>query len=155
MATETVFRANVGIVLVNDQGKVLALERSDIKGAWQMPQGGLDEGEEPVTAAVRELWEETAISLKQIQLLQECEDWLVYELPKEMRTAKIGRGQAQKWFLFRFTGTDEHIDLKKAQDQEFSQWKWTELTQLAQDTITFRQPIYQRLAKEFQSHLTT
>ncbi len=146
------FRANVGVVLMNGRGRVLALERADVPGAWQLPQGGLDEGEEPREAALRELIEETGVDAADLTVVAEHPDWLAYELPEAYRRPKVGRGQVQKWFLMRYTGADE-IDLTQASDDEFSAWKWTTLRELAGETIWFRRPIYETLASFFSAHL--
>jgi putative (di)nucleoside polyphosphate hydrolase len=150
---DNVFRANVGAVIANEAGEVLALERLKIKGAWQLPQGGLDEGEEPIDAVKREVHEETGITDKHLELLAEYPEWLAYELDRDKRTGKHGRGQVQKWFLFRFKGTDSDINLKSDDEQEFSSWKWMDMRQLAQETVQFRQKIYQKLAEGFREYL--
>ena len=147
------FRANVGIVLIDGSGRVLALERSDASGAWQMPQGGLLEGEEPRTAAERELFEETGIGADKILFIAEHPAWLAYELPLKYRCGKTGRGQAQKWFLFRFLGGEGDIDLRAGGKAEFSAWKWIPLRELARETVAFRRWIYGQLAEEFHPHL--
>jgi putative (di)nucleoside polyphosphate hydrolase len=149
---DNVFRANVGAVVINREGLVLALERSDIKDAWQLPQGGLKEGEEPLDGVRRELCEETTISSHQVEALAELAEWLAYELPKEQRTRKHGRGQVQKWFLFRFVGDDSEIDLSCAEAREFSRWRWMKMEEICQRTVTFRRPIYERIAKEFAAY---
>jgi putative (di)nucleoside polyphosphate hydrolase len=89
------FRANVGVAVLNDEGHLLAFERYDVPGAWQLPQGGLDEGEEPLEAARRELREETRLTWDQVELLGEHPRWLAYELGAEQRTRDTGRGQVQ------------------------------------------------------------
>ena len=141
------FRANVGAVIVNRIGDVLACERNGIAGAWQLPQGGLDTGEEPLAAAIREIQEETGIGADRLELLRECPEWLSYELPAEMRSEKTGRGQTQRWFLFRYTGDETSIELPA--DGEFAAWQWIPLVQLAEITVSFRQPVYRRLLTEF------
>ena len=146
---DNVFRASVGAVIMNQHGKVLALERIDIKGAWQLSQGGMDEGEEPIDAIFREIMEETNITESMLEVVAEYPDWLTYELSKEKRSGKYGRGQVQKWFLLRFTGTDNDIDLKNIKEQEFSNWKWTTLNSLAKETVAFRKRIYKKLADGF------
>ena len=145
------FRANVGIVVVRADGLVLALERSDRPGQWQFPQGGLDEGEEPPEAALRELEEETGIRPQQVELVAEYPVWLAYELPPDRRRRKTGRGQVQRWFLFRFRGTDEHIDLTppSGERQEFVAFRWLELRALADEVWGVKRPIYQALAEEW------
>lgn len=150
---DNVFRANVGAVVINREGLVLALERSDIKDAWQLPQGGLEEGEEPFNGVRRELREETTIGPHQLEALAELSEWLAYELPKEQRTRKHGRGQVQKWFLFRFVGNDSEIDLSRAEASEFSRWQWMKMADVCQKTVAFRRPIYERIAREFAAYL--
>lgn len=127
---------------------MLALERIDVSGAWQMPQGGLDMGEDILTAAKRELYEETRIDCDtQTTLLGEHPDWLAYQLPEPRK--KHGLGQVQKWMLFLFTGDDTHIDLEAAEPKEFSAYKWTTLRDLANKTVWFRKGIYKELADYF------
>lgn len=145
------FRAGVGAVILNKDGKVLALERKDIPGAWQLPQGGLDEDESPLEAVKREIHEETGISVKNLELLSNESCLLAYELPPKARSRKTGRGQVQYWFLFRFSGPDEAITL--GDKKEFSAWKWMSMDKLAAKVVWFKQPVYQELAKEFKSFL--
>ena len=146
---DNVFRASVGVVVINGGGEVLALERADVKGAWQMPQGGLKKGEEPLDAAHRELREETGIEADTVDLVGEYPEWLAYELPPEQRSGKYGRGQVQKWYLFRYKGDDGEIDLENAEAHEFVDWRWTSLRALAEETASFRREIYRKLAERF------
>jgi putative (di)nucleoside polyphosphate hydrolase len=154
------FRANVGVVLINRHGEVLAAERrAKGSGEWQMVQGGINEMEEPRQAAERELMEEIGLGTQHAQFLDEYPDWLAYEIPAEARKAKLGRGQVQKWFLVRFTGKDEDIDLfKYARQQgkkpEFGAWKWVPLQQLARETWEVRRSTYEKLASYFRDYLT-
>jgi len=141
------FRAGVGAVIVNEAGKVLGLERKDIPGAWQLPQGGLDEGETPVEAVKREIQEETGIEPSHLELLMSAPRWLAYELPEEARSKKIGRGQVQRWFLFRFVGPDDAITL--GDKKEFRAWKWIAMDELTSIVVSFKQPVYQELAEYF------
>lgn len=143
------FRAGVGAIILNKKGKVLALERKDIPGAWQLPQGGLED-ESPLEGVEREIQEETGIEADNLQLLSECSRLLAYELPPEARTQKIGRGQVQYWFLFRFTGEDEAITL--GDKKEFSAWKWMSMKKLAKKVVSFKQPVYRELVKEFKPY---
>jgi putative (di)nucleoside polyphosphate hydrolase len=117
------FRAGVGAVILNRKGLILALERVDVSGAWQLPQGGLEAFEEPLRAALREVVEETGIVDTALELLDTYPEPLAYELPEIARTEKTGRGQVQYWFLFRFHGSDDTIDIKSG--GEFCEWKWT------------------------------
>jgi putative (di)nucleoside polyphosphate hydrolase len=151
--TPLMFRANVGIILVNENGEVLALERERIPGAWQLPQGGIQEDEEPVQAALRELQEETGISADQVELIAECSGWLAYELPREMWNSKTGRGQAQKWFLFRLRDKNMKIVLDMGDEVESRAWRWMKLSELAEITVVFRRDIYRQLVGMFASHL--
>ncbi len=153
MSRAETFRANVGIVLINGDGLVFACERADVLDAWQLPQGGLDSGEEPLAGALRELREETGIGGDAVAMVAEHPDWLAYELPPEYRRTKLGRGQVQKWFLFRFEGDPACIDLDEAETREFRAWRWMRLGELAEDTVPFRRPIYRRLAEDFAEHL--
>jgi putative (di)nucleoside polyphosphate hydrolase len=158
------FRANVGVVVLNDKWEVLALERIDktalrqdrvIKGTgqWQMPQGGVDEGEEPDEAWRRELSEEIHVRDGDLTLIGSYPEWMVYELPLEERRKpdvqqKQGRGQVQKWYYARLKGS-ARIKLEPEQsgeEQEFVAHKWMPLDQLAQETWVVRRPIYERLA---------
>jgi 8-oxo-dGTP pyrophosphatase MutT (NUDIX family) len=141
------FRAGVGAVILNEDGKVLGLERKDIPGAWQLPQGGLDENETPVEAVKREIREETGIETRDLELLASMPRWLAYELPEEARSKKIGRGQVQRWFLFRFRGSDEAITL--GDQKEFKAWKWIAMDELISIVVSFKQPVYQELAEYF------
>jgi putative (di)nucleoside polyphosphate hydrolase len=143
------FRANVGIVLTDGKGKVLAFERVDIPGAWQFPQGGLDQGEEPSEAAIRELREETGLSRERVRPLAEHPDWLTYELPPEARSEKTGRGQAQKWLLFQFDGDVSEIDLDASDEKEFADVRWTTFESLLPIVPDFRKPIYERVMAVF------
>jgi putative (di)nucleoside polyphosphate hydrolase len=145
------FRAGVGAVIINNSGKVLAFERRDFPGSWQLPQGGLDRNEPPREAVNREIQEETGLESNDLQLISECSRLLAYELPPEARSKKIGRGQVHYWFLFRFTGQDEAITL--GDKKEFSAWKWLSMDNLVKKVILFKQPVYRELAEEFKAYL--
>ena len=141
------FRASVGAVILNADGEALAGERSGVAGAWQLPQGGLKAGEEPLDAVIREIQEETGIDARDLTILGEHPQLLSYELPAELRSAKTGRGQTQRWFLFRFDGDPASIVLPRG--GEFSAWRWMPLAQLAEETAPFRRQVYRLLAAEF------
>jgi putative (di)nucleoside polyphosphate hydrolase len=145
------FRAGAGAIIVNHQGLVLALERADSPGAWQLPQGGLDQDEEPLAGAIREAAEETGIAADNLQLLASCPEPLAYELPAPFRSAKTGRGQVHYWFLFRYRGDDTNIDVDGG--GEFRAWRWLPFTDLLAVVAEFRRPLYRRLAACFQDYL--
>jgi putative (di)nucleoside polyphosphate hydrolase len=146
---DNVFRANVGAVIINSRGYVLALQRHDHPDSWQMPQGGLNEHEEPLVAVFREVDEEIGLGRDQLALMRESKDWLAYELPPDRRTLKHGRGQVQKWFLLRLTTEQPILRFDKTDEQEFRSWRWMKLGDLIEVTADFRKPIYEQLAKEF------
>ena len=145
------FRAGVGAVIIDNKGDVLALERANIRGAWQLPQGGIEIDEEPIRAAIREIAEETGIIEPDLELLDVYPDLLVYELPANDRREKTGRGQVQYWYLFRFHGSDDVIDVKSG--REFYAWKWMSFQRLLHVVVDFRKPAYQKLADYFAPYI--
>ncbi len=145
------YRRGVGIVLLNGKGEVFVAQRIDTPvPAWQMPQGGIDMGEEPLAAAWRELHEETGV--KSAVLLEETADWLRYDLPREL-VPNIWkgryRGQKQKWFAFRFTGNDTEIRID-GEHPEFSAWRWADLKKTPELIVGFKRPLYEQVVKAFQ-----
>lgn len=145
------FRASVGAMLVNQAGKVLVLQRADVTGeAWQMPQGGLRRGEDLQEALQRELREETGVPSDQFSVVAVCPDWLVYELPEPYRNEKVGRGQAQKWFLCRFHGRPDAV---KPDGVEFVAYEWVETARLPDLAAPFRRAVYERVLRNFAPHL--
>jgi putative (di)nucleoside polyphosphate hydrolase len=145
------FRASVGAMLVNDAGKVLVLQRADVKSeAWQMPQGGLRRGEDVHHALERELHEEIGILPEHFEVLAACTDWLAYELPEAYRNEKVGRGQVQKWFLCRFHGKPEDI---QPDGIEFTAYRWVQPGRLLELAVPFRRSVYERLVSEFEHRL--
>ncbi|WP_280378014.1 RNA pyrophosphohydrolase [Nocardia wallacei] len=140
------FRANAGALILNTDSKALVLQRIDIPGAWQLPQGGLKSHEEPFDAALREINEETGIEASEIELLAEYPEWIAYELPPEARSEKTGRGQVQRWFVFRFNGSDRDIDLEK-DEQEFSEFHWVELAEVVELAVDFRKKTYSAIVE--------
>ena len=145
------YRRSVGVMLLNKDGRVfVGRRRPPALKAWQMPQGGIDSGEEPRAAALRELAEETGID--QVDVLAETRDWLSYDLPPELigKTLK-GRycGQTQKWFAMRFLGRDEDVDLDADDHQEFVDWKWVALDKLPVHIVDFKRAVYEAVIKEF------
>jgi putative (di)nucleoside polyphosphate hydrolase len=153
------YRLNVGAALFNRQGQVFIGRRADVSvqtGAdqaaqvWQMPQGGIDEGEDPRAAVLRELAEETGTS--KAEIIGEHEAWLDYDLPPELVGRLFGgryRGQRQRWFALRFTGTDADIRLDADPHPEFDAWRWAKLSDLPALAVPFKFEIYKVLAASF------
>ncbi|QJE73752.1 RNA pyrophosphohydrolase [Aerophototrophica crusticola] len=142
------YRRNVGIMLVNREGLAWVGRRKDTPDAWQMPQGGIDKGEEPRAAALRELEEE--IGTANVAVLAETAGWLRYDFPPELRTKgwmKHYAGQEQKWFLCRFLGADDEIDLE-TEHPEFDAWKWVPVAELVGLIVPFKRAIYERVVAE-------
>ena len=144
-------RSGVGIVVLNHENKVFVAKRIDNpKNFWQMPQGGVDPGEDFLEAAYRELEEET--SIKSVKLIKELDGMITYELPDRL----LGiiwegkyRGQKQKWFLMRFTGEDKEININ-THHPEFLDWKWIELDQLTKVVVDFKLHVYKEVQKKVQ-----
>jgi len=149
------YRPCVGIVLFNRDSNVWVGQRvpkpgDKLENAWQMPQGGIDNGETPVEAAFRELREETGI--ESAEIISETPEWLTYDLPEHLLGVSWGgkyRGQKQKWFALRFSGNDQEVDLNKHQEPEFSAWRWVPLESLPELIVPFKKPIYEELVRIF------
>ena len=148
------YRLGVGIMLMNRNGAIFVGRRMDRSGeAWQMPQGGIEEGESPKHAALRELREELGTS--QVEIVTSTDSWLQYDLPDEVvkrRGHESWHGQTQKWFLMRFIGEDSDIDVA-AEHPEFSEWKWVSAEELVRLIVPFKRPLYVAVLKEFDTHL--
>lgn len=147
------YRRGVGAVLFDDRGRVFVAARADTPGdAWQMPQGGIDAGETPRTAVLRELKEE--IGTDKAEIVAESKGWIAYDLPPELQ-GKVWRGrfrgQKQKWFALRFTGADSDIDLAADGTPEFRAWKWIPLEQVPRLIVAFKRPVYQAVVAEFRA----
>ncbi|MFW5655154.1 MAG: RNA pyrophosphohydrolase [Roseicyclus sp.] len=144
------YRPCVGVVLTDGRGRVLAGQRADMETpAWQMPQGGIDDGETPVEAGLRELREETGVRRRHVTVLGETADWLPYDLPPEVLPYRGKyRGQTQKWVLVRLDAGEGAIDLNH-DDAEFSAWRWMTGSELLDGIVSFKRPIYQAVLGEF------
>ena len=147
---ELPYRRGVGLMLFNQLGLVFVARRLDTPGdSWQMPQGGIDDGETPQVAALRELTEE--IGTDRAEIIAESRQWLSYDLPPALLgKAWKGkyRGQSQKWFALRFTGNDADINIHTAHP-EFSEWRWARFDQLLELIVPFKRELYQAVVAEF------
>jgi putative (di)nucleoside polyphosphate hydrolase len=153
------YRACVGVMLLNHAGRVFIGRRSngpehvDATHAWQMPQGGIDPGEEPWQAALRELYEETGI--RSVERLGEIEEWLTYDIPRDIIGQAWGgkyRGQKQKWYALRFTGDESEIDTAHpagGHAPEFLDWRWERMENLPALVVPFKREVYQQVVAEF------
>lgn len=154
--TDLPYRDNVGAVLFNRDGLVLVARRADLPnaegapGGWQLPQGGMDPGEDPRVAVFRELEEE--IGTARAEILAEHPEWLSYDLPPHLVGKALGgkyRGQRQRWFALRFLGEDSEIRLDLDPHPEFDAWRWAPLAALPDLAVPFKRPIYEVLARDF------
>jgi len=153
------YRPCAGMMVLNRAGRVFigrridGPEHTDEAYAWQMPQGGLDEGEDPYPAALRELYEET--NIRSVEKLGEIAEWLTYDIPRELvGQAWKGRyrGQKQKWYAFRFVGEDSEIDIADpagGHAPEFIEWRWEPMQNLPALIVPFKRAVYERVVKEF------
>ena len=147
--SELPLRSGVGIIVLNKSDKVFVAKRIDNpKNFWQMPQGGVDDGEDFLKAAYRELYEET--SIKNVEIIKELDGTITYELPDRL----LGiiwkgkyRGQKQKWFLMRFLGEDKEINIK-TKNPEFLDWKWIDIDQITEVVVDFKLHVYKELKEK-------
>jgi putative (di)nucleoside polyphosphate hydrolase len=151
----SLYRPNVGLALFSKKGHVLLGRRAGVRRdennyAWQMPQGGVDRGEQPAETAIRELNEETGLLVHHVELLEEIEPWLYYDFPPELKARLSGPfyGQRQKWFAFRFIGSDTDVRLD-GHTPEFDAWRWARLEEAPGLVIPFKAPVYSEVAKRF------
>ena len=146
------YRPCVGLMLLNREDKIFTGQRLDSPdGAWQMPQGGIDPGETPVQAALRELHEETGIEPDHAEVLRESADWHAYDLPRHLvRKLWNGsyRGQKQRWFALRFNGPDSAINIE-TEEPEFRAWAWMAHDELIEKIVPFKRDTYSMVFEEF------
>ena len=151
------YRRGVGVMLLNKDGKVFVGARIDnTDEAWQMPQGGIDEGEDdPWITALREVEEETGIPPHLVERIADCPERLKYDLPEELRGKLWGgkwKGQDQDWYLARFLGRDRDVNIQ-TKHPEFREWKWIEPEQLPELIVPFKRDLYRQLLREFADYL--
>lgn len=154
--TDLPYRAGVGIMLINPEKRIFTGQRIDNEAeAWQMPQGGIDDGEEPRETALRELEEETGIARSLVSILAETPDWLSYELPEDLRGGVWKgryRGQRQKWYLVDFLGNDKDVNLATP-EPEFRAWKWSTAAELPGLIVPFKRKLYADIIDIFSDYL--
>ena len=153
------YRPCAGVMVLNSAGHAFIGRRTsgpehlDPTHVWQMPQGGIDENEDPYKAALRELYEET--SIRSVQKLGEIAEWLTYDIPARLASDAWGgkyRGQKQKWYALRFTGSEGEINISEpggGHEPEFVEWRWVAMRELADLVVPFKRSIYERVVKEF------
>ncbi len=150
------YRPCVGICLINAAGMIFAGQRKDSPSvAWQMPQGGIDRGEKPRAAALRELREETGIAADLVQVLGKTDGWLHYDLPPDLLGRVWGgkyRGQRQKWLLMRYLGSDAQVNIA-TEHPEFGAWKWIGADEMLSSIVPFKRDVYARVIDAFAGHL--
>lgn len=147
-------RPNVGVVLFNARGQVWLGRRADTPGPhnWQFPQGGIDKGEAPADAALRELREETGA--RSVEPLGQTADWLAYDFPAGHKRSKVAEhwvGQKQLWFAFRFVGDDSEFDLGSHDEIEFDTWRWASFQDALDGVVPFKRAIYSQVIEAFSS----
>ena len=155
------YRPNVGAVLFNPSGQIFVARRADLPnaegpaGGWQLPQGGIDEGEDPRGAVLRELAEE--IGTDKAEIIGEHPEWVTSDLPPDLIGVALGgryRGQRQRWFALRFTGVDADVRLDLDPHPEFDAWRWASLSDLPSMAVPFKRPIYTILSASFARFVT-
>ncbi len=161
MSGDLPYRPCVGVTLINPAGLIFAGRRLDGAAtaagaeAWQMPQGGIDEGEKPRVAALRELDEETGVTPDLVEFVAKTPDWLTYDLPPELLGKVWGgkyRGQKQRWYLYRFLGRDDQVNIVQPH-QEFAEWRWIGAEEMLARIVPFKRTVYEAVIAEFRAHL--
>ena len=150
------YRPCVGVMLINREGLVFAGQRIDNPApAWQMPQGGIDKGEKPRAAAYRELFEETGIPKDLVESVAKTDDWVTYDLSPELLGRVWGgkyRGQRQKWFLYRYLGRDDQVNIATAHP-EFAEWRWIAAAEMVASIVPFKRAVYDEVVRHFRAYL--
>jgi len=149
------YRPNVGIVILNDNNKVLWAKRAT-EDAWQFPQGGINEGESLEEAMYRELMEEVGLSPNHVEIIGQTKDWLRYDVPRQWvrRDGYVRyRGQKQIWFLLKFIGKDSDILLTNSQNPEFDSWRWDDFWSPLQQVVDFKREVYEKALNELSAYL--
>lgn len=160
-AQDLPYRPCVGIMVLNSAGRVwagrrIAVKNGELSGSkfmWQMPQGGIDKGEDPYQAALRELYEETG--MKSVSLLKEASDWINYDLPEDLIGVALKgkyRGQTQRWYAFRFEGDESEIQINPppaGEVAEFEAWDWKDMMELPELIVPFKRSVYLQVIEEF------
>ena len=156
MTDDHLYRRGVGVMLINADGLIFAGQRIDsTSAAWQMPQGGIDEGEKPRDAALRELREETGIAPSLVQFIAKTDEWLTYDLPPDLLGKVWGgkyRGQRQKWFLYRYLGRDDQVQIA-TDHPEFSTWRWIGADEMLATIVPFKRAVYDAVVAAFRPNL--
>lgn len=150
------YRPCVGVMLINAGGLIFTGNRKDSTvAAWQMPQGGIDDGEKPREAALRELWEETGVTADLVDFIGKTHHWVTYDLPPDLLGKVWGgkyRGQRQKWFLYRYLGSDAQVNIATAHP-EFSKWRWIGADEMVASIVPFKRAVYEDVVKSFRAYL--
>ena len=154
--TNLPYRPCVGVMLINAEGRIFTGNRIDSPSlAWQMPQGGIDAGEKPRAAALRELWEETGVTEDLVSFIAKTDGWLRYDLPPELLGKVWGGkycGQKQKWFLYRYLGRDDQINIA-TEHPEFDRWQWSNAAEMLASIVPFKRAVYDQVTAAFADHL--
>ena len=149
------YRANVGIILSNQEGAVLWARRSG-QDAWQFPQGGINEEEDAEQAMYRELWEEVGLQERDVQILAATNSWLRYKLPKRMvrrYSQPVCIGQKQKWFLLRMVGEEKQLNLEVSSKPEFDDWTWVNYWYPVDNVVYFKKRVYRCALQQLEAHI--
>ena len=148
------FRANVGIVIINDRGQVFWARRFG-QHSWQYPQGGVDQGETPEQTMYRELHEEVGLRPEHVKIIASTRHWLRYKLPKRLiryDSKPLCIGQKQKWYLLKLTAKESAVDLLHSSHPEFDDWRWVSYWYPVRQVISFKREVYRKVMKEFAPH---